>query len=213
MIGAMTVTFIVMLLTGILKFRELLRPFNIPYDQLPMQQISVIHDRAGVLLIVLIIGHLMLNRRRFRVAFKGNKDVNKNPKKKSFITRSLIVVLAIAVYRTIQSINPRFFSLGISSPLQLSGVEITGYNGENLSSIADFRENSIKGPQYIDIKNYTLNIAGLVDNNLNLTYDQVLNHGIYSKVVTLNCVEGRSVKILWEGVLLKDLLDEAGIKT
>jgi len=30
-------------------------------------------------------------------------------------------------------------------------------------------------------------------------------------VVTLNCVEGWSVKILWEGVLVKDLLKEVDV--
>ena len=30
--------------------------------------------------------------------------------------------------------------------------------------------------------------------------------------MTLHCVEGWSVKILWEGFLLKDLLNEAGIE-
>ena len=33
----------------------------------------------------------------------------------------------------------------------------------------------------------------------------------FQKVITLHCVEGWSVKILWEGFLLKDLLEEAGI--
>ena len=35
-------------------------------------------------------------------------------------------------------------------------VEITDYEGEKLSSIDDFRENSIKGPQYIEKESYTL---------------------------------------------------------
>ena len=33
----------------------------------------------------------------------------------------------------------------------------------------------------------------------------------YQKVVTLYCVEGWSAKILWEGFLVKDLLNTAGI--
>jgi DMSO/TMAO reductase YedYZ molybdopterin-dependent catalytic subunit len=94
----------------------------------------------------------------------------------------------------------------------LKSVEIKEYQGEKLSSIDDFLENSIKGPQKIDIKNYVLSVDGLVKNILSLSYDQVLMHDKYKKVVTLNCVEGWSVKILWEGVLLKDLLAEAGIK-
>jgi DMSO/TMAO reductase YedYZ molybdopterin-dependent catalytic subunit len=44
------------------------------------------------------------------------------------------------------------------------------------------------------------------------TYDDVLSSfQKYKKIVTLHCVEGWSVKILWEGFLVKDLLQEAGI--
>jgi uncharacterized membrane protein len=78
LIPIMIACFAIMFLTGILKFRELLRPFNIPYNQLPMQQISVVHDRAGVLLLLLIIVHLILNRSRFASAFK-RKDTDKKP--------------------------------------------------------------------------------------------------------------------------------------
>jgi len=51
-----------------------------------------------------------------------------------------------------------------------------------------------------------------VNKTLEYTYDDVINgFQKYQKVVTLFCVEGWSVKILWEGFLLKDLLNEAGI--
>jgi len=92
----------------------------------------------------------------------------------------------------------------------LPGVEVREYQGEDLSSINDFRKNSIKGPQYIDIANYQLKITGLADNLTSYTYDEVLNaFTSYEKVVELNCVEGWSVKILWEGVRLSDLLQAA----
>jgi DMSO/TMAO reductase YedYZ molybdopterin-dependent catalytic subunit len=95
---------------------------------------------------------------------------------------------------------------------ELEGVEVRDYQGERLSSVSDFRENSIQGPQYIDIENYSLELSGLVENPIQYTYDQVLNHTRYSKVVTLYCVEGWDTKILWEGILVSDLLDEVGIK-
>lgn len=124
--------------------------------------------------------------------------------KRIFLLGGLFTLLIILIIKV-------FFS-NSSTINKLKSIEVKQYQGENLSSISDFRENSIKGPQYIDIKNYVLNIDGLVNKNLSLTYDQVLNHPKYKKVVTLNCVEGWSTKILWEGVLLKDLLTEAGIK-
>jgi len=52
----------------------------------------------------------------------------------------------------------------------------------------------------------------LVNQTKDYSYQQVLDFPHYSKVVQLNCVEGWSAKILWEGVLLKDLLISAGIK-
>ncbi len=97
-----------------------------------------------------------------------------------------------------------------SSPVELSAAEVRQYQGEDLSSINDFRENSIKGPQYVDGEAYRLEVTGLVGNPGSYTYDQVVdNHLHYKKVVMLDCVEGWSVKILWEGVLVSDLIDEA----
>jgi DMSO/TMAO reductase YedYZ molybdopterin-dependent catalytic subunit len=92
----------------------------------------------------------------------------------------------------------------------LAPVEIREYEGVNLASINAFRENSIKGPQEIDVESYTLRITGLVAKSKNYTYDEVMNrHQNYKKVVTLDCVEGWSATILWEGVLVRDLLAEA----
>ena len=96
-------------------------------------------------------------------------------------------------------------------PTDLEPVEIREYEGEDLSSINDFRENSIKGPQYVDIDSYQLEITGLVEDSQSYTYDEILDdYQNYEKVVTLDCVEGWSVKLLWEGVLVRDILAEAG---
>ena len=98
------------------------------------------------------------------------------------------------------------------SPVELGDVVINEYEGEKLSSFDDFRENSIKGPQYIDIDGYKLALTGLVKTPQNYKYDQVLEYPKYTKLVKLNCVEGWSVNILWEGVLLKDIFDDVSVK-
>jgi DMSO/TMAO reductase YedYZ molybdopterin-dependent catalytic subunit len=99
-----------------------------------------------------------------------------------------------------------------STPRMLYPQEIREYQGENLSSISNFRENSIKGPQYVNESTYSLTITGLFNKTIELSYSDVVNgFQKYQKVITLHCVEGWSVKILWEGFLLKDLLNEAGI--
>ena len=94
--------------------------------------------------------------------------------------------------------------------IELNGVEVREYKGEKLSSIDDFRENSINGPQYIDIESYLLDVGGLVNAPKQYSYSEVVDgFQKYSKVVTLNCVEGWSVTILWEGVLVWDLIEES----
>ena len=95
---------------------------------------------------------------------------------------------------------------------ELTKIEVTEYEGKDLSSLTDFRENSIKGPQYIDIDSYKLTIDGLVEQPVSLSYDEVLDNQKYTKVVTLHCVEGWSVDILWEGVLLADLFEGVDVQ-
>jgi DMSO/TMAO reductase YedYZ molybdopterin-dependent catalytic subunit len=90
--------------------------------------------------------------------------------------------------------------------IRLQSVEIQEYEGEKLSSIADFRENSIKGPQYIDIGGYSLKITGLVEEPADYTYEEILINQKYKKIVRLDCVEGWSANILWEGILARDLI-------
>jgi DMSO/TMAO reductase YedYZ molybdopterin-dependent catalytic subunit len=127
--------------------------------------------------------------------------------KKSVIGASiavmLLLIVVIAVF--IQSV-PK------STPTQLYPQEIRNYQGENLSSINDFAENSINGPQYINASIYTLKITGLVNKTIIYTYDDIINNFThYQKTVTLYCVEGWIVKILWEGILVSDLIKDAGV--
>ena len=139
------------------------------------------------------------------------KKAIKKSNKISLYIVLLLTLVGLAVFALIYLLST-LSSPGTDNLKKLKAIEVQEYQGENLSSITDFLENSIKGPQYIDIQNYVLNIDGLVKNTKSLTYDQVIDRDKYSKVVTLHCVEGWSVKILWEGVLLKDILNEAGIK-
>lgn len=100
---------------------------------------------------------------------------------------------------------------GAEPPTELEKAQVREYEGKNLSSFTDFRENSIKGPQDVDRATYRMKVTGLVDTPLELTYDEVLSdRERFKKVVALNCVEGWSVDILWEGIKVSDLLDAAG---
>jgi DMSO/TMAO reductase YedYZ molybdopterin-dependent catalytic subunit len=122
--------------------------------------------------------------------------------------KKIVVISLIVIFLT--TFAGGLVSCNSGATTQLPGTEIREYQGQDLSSINDDRDVSIKGPQHIDIDNYQLDITGLVENPTSFTYDEVTNdYTSYKKVVELNCVEGWSATILWEGVKLKDLLAEA----
>ena len=126
-------------------------------------------------------------------------------RKKSVTGLVLIIVIVVAFMVGIFVFGPED-----SEVAELEGVEVREYKGENLSSINDFRENSIKGPQYVDIENYQLQVSGLTAKPANYTFDEAIeDFDNYKKVVRLNCVEGWAVNLLWEGILVKDLLEKA----
>ncbi len=108
----------------------------------------------------------------------------------------VIVIFAVVEYQQNQ-------------PVKLQGVQVNNYQGQNLTPINSMPKTSIKGTQYVNITNYTLEVTGLVQNPRNYTYAEVLNHTAYQKVVTINCVEGWDATILWQGVLVSDILKDS----
>jgi DMSO/TMAO reductase YedYZ molybdopterin-dependent catalytic subunit len=126
--------------------------------------------------------------------------------------QKIISAVLIAMLLMLAFVTVYYGNQMANQPPTLYPGEIRNYQGENLSSIADFRENSIKGSQNINTSNYRLQITGLVNRTVEYTYDEVLaKFQKYQKVITLHCVEGWSVKILWEGFLVNDLVTEAGV--
>ena len=91
-------------------------------------------------------------------------------------------------------------------------AEIREYEGIRLDPFDRKYDNSIKGPQTIDKNTYRLEVTGLVERPQKLTYDQVLALPHVKKVFTLHCVEGWDETLLYEGVLLNDILAIAGPK-
>ena len=99
------------------------------------------------------------------------------------------------------------------SAVTLAEVEVREYEGERLDSVTDFRENSISGPQDVSLDTYRLTVDGLVDEPVEYRYSEVASgFTAYEKIVQLDCVEGWSARVLWKGVLVRDLLDRAGVQ-
>jgi DMSO/TMAO reductase YedYZ molybdopterin-dependent catalytic subunit len=125
-------------------------------------------------------------------------------------TGRIVVVLLIGAIAVLYALDLAGDGQGVTD---LEPVEVREYRGERLSSIADFRENSIRGPQHVNASTYTLTVDGLVEEREEYSYDGLVERfPHYRKVVTLSCVEGWDVTILWEGVRVRDLLEEAGVR-
>ena len=90
--------------------------------------------------------------------------------------------------------------------------EIDQYQGTRLDPAIGPRDNSIKGIQQVDTASYTLSIEGLVNQPVELSYNQVRELVAYERLITLYCVEGWEATILWKGVLLDELIAMAGVK-
>ena len=119
-----------------------------------------------------------------------------------FLAAVLLVLVFIGIY------------YATNQPKTVYPGEIRDYQGISLDSIADVKENAIKGTQFINASTYHLVITGLVNKTVEYTYNQIVNDfPKYQEVVPIYCVEGWSAKILWEGVLVSDLLKEAGVNS
>jgi DMSO/TMAO reductase YedYZ molybdopterin-dependent catalytic subunit len=90
-------------------------------------------------------------------------------------------------------------------------MEIREYEGARLDPSIGPRDNSISGIQQVDLESYNLLITGLVEKPLSFSYDQVLEKASYQRLITLYCVEGWDATVLWEGVRITDLLEDAGV--
>ena len=197
----MLASFLVLAVTGIVRVPEIQRYFIFVYDYISPSRLAFIHDWSGVVTVILIFVHLFFERRWFIARLKNRSEVFKGKIKLGYLITIALLIL-VGVY---------FIGNRKDEVKNLSGVEINEYQGEKLGSINDFRENSIKGVQRIGKESYQLEIGGSVEESKNLSYSQILELPTYQKVVQLNCVEGWSVKGLWKGVLVKDLLKDLEI--
>jgi DMSO/TMAO reductase YedYZ molybdopterin-dependent catalytic subunit len=128
------------------------------------------------------------------------------------------ILLIIAILFVISLIlflsSPRHSSL----PSLFPG-EVTQYQGQNLTRIGEYigsinahPDVAIAGIQNINQSTYHLAVTGMVNSPLNYTYNEVVDKfNSTLQVATLPCVEGWSATLLWQGVPISDLLQQAGV--
>ena len=91
----------------------------------------------------------------------------------------------------------------------LDEVVVREYQGAKLDDLSAFRENSIKGIQYVNIEEYALKIGGLAETPYFMNYIELQELQHVERLVTLHCVEGWTAKMLWEGIPLMNLIEKA----
>ena len=89
--------------------------------------------------------------------------------------------------------------------------EATEFQGIELTPIAKQRNNAIKGTQYIDRETYELEVYGLVGNELDISYEQLLEYPNVTRFVRMDCVEGWGFDAKWTGITLNTIFDEAQV--
>ena len=127
-----------------------------------------------------------------------------------------------------QNILKTVSSLALAAALPTSQVSFAGMLsqlfggfGREVSPITpndEFYITSYRSPPDIRLHNWSLAVKGLVKSPMVLTYPELLSRPRLSEIVTLECVGngvgGESIGTAdWEGVSLKNLLDEAGVES
>lgn len=131
---------------------------------------------------------------------------------KKIIIPIIVVLLLLMIVRFTD--KPTETSLEGVSSTTLSRYrenEVREYEGARLDPSIGPRDNSIQGVQIVSIDDYRLKLTGLVGYPIDLNYSDVLALDAHERKITLYCVEGWDASILWKGVLLKDIMDLAGI--
>jgi DMSO/TMAO reductase YedYZ molybdopterin-dependent catalytic subunit len=72
-------------------------------------------------------------------------------------------------------------------------------------------------PPTVDVNSWRLVVKGLVNNPLTITYEQLKAIPSVPQIATLECISNKIANdfigtAIWNGIKLKDLLDEAGVK-
>jgi DMSO/TMAO reductase YedYZ molybdopterin-dependent catalytic subunit len=94
----------------------------------------------------------------------------------------------------------------------LPEIEAEEFQGVLLTPLSVQRNNAVQGTQYVDRESYRLHVTGLVENELDVTYEQLLSLPAYSQVVYMPCVEGWGFYAKWTGFRLADLFELARLR-
>jgi DMSO/TMAO reductase YedYZ molybdopterin-dependent catalytic subunit len=81
-----------------------------------------------------------------------------------------------------------------------------------VTPVDEMRVRTAESEPPIDLAGYRLNVTGMVQTPLSLTFDDIMSMEPQERLVDLPCVEGWTETGLWKGPRLSELLERAGIQ-
>ena len=127
----------------------------------------------------------------------------------SFVALLLGVLLLTGIVNVVPSGLP---TTQVQTSSTLPEVQATSFLSVALTPLNAQGNNAIGGTQYINQTTYRLFVTGLVEHQLNLSYDELLQFPAYAEVAYMPCVDGWGFTAKWTGFRLMDLLNMAGLK-
>lgn len=177
------------------------------YSELSILSIHSIHAWIGLAALISALALFIYNT-------NSKKKVMKHYKLGYFAAALAALSLLLGILLFTGTIQPSVSYGGIQYPVSnaLPEIEATQFNGIALVPLSQQGNNAIKGTQYIDKTSYRLHVYGLVDKELNMSYDELLALPAYSEASYMPCVEGWGFMAKWTGFRISDLLDKAELK-
>jgi DMSO/TMAO reductase YedYZ molybdopterin-dependent catalytic subunit len=91
-------------------------------------------------------------------------------------------------------------------------VEVAGGQSAEVTPTESMRVRTAEGEPEIDLETYRLNVTGLVEKEISLSFDQLKAMEADERLVELPCVEGWSEEAFWKGPRLSRVLEVSGIR-
>ncbi len=180
----------------------------------------------------LVVAAALIGARRWldaRGAFDASPTEDNAPYRRTFIAGlGATAVAAWGVWFAGNRLEGRFSAAGSRNNVQLAGgadgppiapAEITREGAAPFyTPNADFYriDTALVVPQ-VPADSYRLRVTGMVDNPIELTYEDIQARGLVESDITLTCVSnliggGLVGTARWQGIRLDELLEEAGVQ-
>lgn len=120
-------------------------------------------------------------------------------------------ILFCIIFALFMILIPAVILASNGSDGEVEEIMIEEYQGVRLDDMSAFRENSIRGVQYINEDTFSLLVEGRVNSIKAIPYKDLLAMDHTRKQITLHCVEGWSARVVWDGIPLMDIFEMTGL--